>query len=190
MRACVPAGHFQKRPQDASETTPTATFHHVRRAFTDGDIFSMFTIHHHACLFAPSMSLSATTITTGFWAFIDCANGEPFLCNFNQTAYIDRVLGWAYTRKMYAIIDIHALPGSHNGEVTSGHLTRNPTFFQDANQQRSKDTVKAALQYITNSPYRSIISALQVINEVSILRFDIPFPRSKYYNISRLFIDA
>jgi len=70
---------------------------------------------------------------------------------------------------MYAILDIHALPGSQNGEVTSGHLTRNPTFFQDANQQRSKDTVKAALAYITNSPYRSVISALQVINEV---RFD------------------
>lgn len=67
---------------------------------------------------------------------------------------------------MYAIIDIHGLPGSHNGEVTSGHLTRNPTFFQEANQQRSKDTVKAALAYITESPYRSAISALQVINEV------------------------
>lgn len=67
---------------------------------------------------------------------------------------------------MYAIIDLHGLPGSHNGEVTSGHLTRNPTFFQDANQQRSRETVKAALEYITTSPYRSVVSALQVINEV------------------------
>lgn len=114
-----------------------------------------------------SCFLSISFLLTGFWAFIDCAAGEPFLCNFNQTAYVERALSWAYSRKMYAIIDIHGLPGSHNGEVTSGHLTRNPTFFQDANQQRSKDTVKAALEFITNSPYRSVVSALQIINEVS-----------------------
>lgn len=83
---------------------------------------------------------------------------------------------------MYAIIDLHALPGSNNGEISSGHLTTNPTFFQDANQQRSKDTVRAALQFITNSPYRSVVSALQVINEVSCKLRLASFLSSSFHN--------
>lgn len=50
----------------------------------------------------------------GFWAFINTVPPEPYLTN-NQTqilSYVDRLFGWLYARKMYAIIDMHAMPGS------------------------------------------------------------------------------
>lgn len=40
----------------------------------------------------------------------------------DQAAYqaqLDRVLSYAHARGMYAVIDMHGLPGSQNGEQTS-----------------------------------------------------------------------
>ncbi|KAM0790616.1 hypothetical protein ACM66B_004479 [Microbotryomycetes sp. NB124-2] len=106
-------------------------------------------------------------IPTGFWAWIPTVEGEPYLNN--QTAYqeqINRILGYAYARGMYAVIDLHGLPGSQNGEQTSGHNTTTPSWFNnDVNQGRSDDTVKAVLDFIGTTPFRSIISGLEVINE-------------------------
>lgn len=74
-------------------------------------------------------------------------------------------MSWAYKRNMYVIIDLHGLPGSQNGEITSGVRTTNPHFFTDQGQSRSDDTVDAALAWIAASPYRSVVSALGVANE-------------------------
>lgn len=48
-----------------------------------------------------------------FWAFISTTGDEPYLND--QAAYqaqIERVLGYAYNRGMYALLDFHGLPGS------------------------------------------------------------------------------
>ncbi|GAA6016346.1 hypothetical protein JCM11491_006826 [Sporobolomyces phaffii] len=111
-------------------------------------------------------------IPTGFWAWIPTIEGEPYL---NRTDiyqfYINRVLGWAYDRGMYAILDMHGVPGSQNGEQSSGHLTTTPSFFggdantETASQLRSDEMIKAVIQFVENSPYRSVITGIEPINE-------------------------
>ncbi|GAA5860760.1 hypothetical protein JCM5353_008005, partial [Sporobolomyces roseus] len=109
-------------------------------------------------------------IPTGYWAWIPTLEGEPYL---NRTDiyqyYINRVLSWAYDRGMYAILDMHGVPGSQNGEQSSGHLTTTPSFFGgDANtvsQVRSDEMIKAVIQFVETSPYRSVITGIEPVNE-------------------------
>ncbi|GJN92480.1 hypothetical protein Rhopal_005510-T1 [Rhodotorula paludigena] len=107
-----------------------------------------------------------------FWAFISTTGDEPYLND--QAAYqaqIERVLGYAYNRGMYALLDFHGLPGSQNGEQSSGHLTENPSWFggsadtETPNQLRSDEMVKAATEWLAQTPYRSVVSGIEVINE-------------------------
>ncbi|KDE09516.1 hypothetical protein MVLG_00414 [Microbotryum lychnidis-dioicae p1A1 Lamole] len=106
-------------------------------------------------------------IPTGFWAFIPTVSGEPYYNNRTELQFqLNKVLGWAYARNMYAVIDLHGLPGSQNGEQSSGHLTTTPAWFGNTvNQGRSDATVAAVMDFIATSPYRSIIAGLEVINE-------------------------
>jgi aryl-phospho-beta-D-glucosidase BglC (GH1 family) len=66
-------------------------------------------------------------IPTGYWAWIPTTGDEPYLNNSAvYQAQIDKVLGWAYARGMYVVLDLHGLPGSQNGEQASGHNTTTP----------------------------------------------------------------
>lgn len=106
-------------------------------------------------------------IPTGFWAWIPTTGDEPYVNNTAAyQAQIDKVLGWAYARGMYAVIDLHGLPGSQNGEQASGHNTTTPAWFNNpVNMGRSDASVAAVAEYISNSPFRTIISGIQPINE-------------------------
>ncbi|GAA5921970.1 hypothetical protein JCM3775_003439 [Rhodotorula graminis] len=111
-------------------------------------------------------------LPTGFWAWIPTIEGEPFL---NDTALfqnqIEKVLGWAHARGMYVLIDAHGLPGSQNGEQASGHLTKTPSWFggsadtETPNQIRSDAMVVAMTEFLARTPYRSVVTGLEVINE-------------------------
>ncbi|GAA5961798.1 hypothetical protein JCM21900_003312 [Sporobolomyces salmonicolor] len=111
-------------------------------------------------------------IPTGFWAWIPTVEGEPYL---NRTDiyqyYLDRVLGWAHKRGMYAILDMHGVPGSQNGEQSSGHLTTEPSWFggsastETPDQQRSDQMIQVVTEWVANSPYRSVVTGIEPINE-------------------------
>lgn len=103
-------------------------------------------------------------IPVGYWAFIDQPSGTPYVSMGGQLDQITRVLKSAADYGLYAILDVHGLPGSQNGEEASGHTGSND-FYQDQNQQYGDDTVEAALNYISSSPYKDIITALAVCNE-------------------------
>lgn len=68
-------------------------------------------------------------IPTGFWMWIPTLPSEPYVTT-GQRAQLDRVLQGLYDRDMYAVIDMHGLPGSQNGEQESGHNTTTPTFYR------------------------------------------------------------
>ncbi|SCV71498.1 BQ2448_3086 [Microbotryum intermedium] len=106
-------------------------------------------------------------IPTGFWAFIPTVSGEPYYNNITELQFqLNKVLGWAYARNMYAVIDLHGLPGSQNGEQSSGHLTTSPAWFGNTvNQGRSDATVTAVTDFIEASAFRSILAGIEVINE-------------------------
>ena len=64
-------------------------------------------------------------IPVGYWAFIDQPSGTPYVSMGGQLDQITRVLASAANYSLYAILDIHGLPGSQNGEQASGHVGYN-----------------------------------------------------------------
>jgi hypothetical protein len=67
-----------------------------------------------------------------------------------------------------SVLDMHGVPGSQNGEQSSGQLTKNAAFFGgDANtetssQLRADEMIKAVIQFVETSPYRSVITGIEV----------------------------
>ena len=108
-----------------------------------------------------------------FWAFIPTVAGEPYLNN--MTMYqnqLNKMLQWCYSRGMYVMLDLHAMPGSQNGDQSSGHNTTNIEWFEQSNQDRSDTFVKNVLSWATSSPYSSIINSIGVVNEPRIVNND------------------
>ena len=67
-----------------------------------------------------------------------------------------------------SVLDMHGVPGSQNGEQSSGQLTKSPTFFggdantETASQLRSDEMIKAVIKFVETSPYRSVITGIEV----------------------------
>ena len=99
-----------------------------------------------------------------YWAFINEPAGTPYVSMGGQVDQLTRVLASASNYGLYVIMDLHALPGSQNGEQETGHRGYN-NFYEPANQNYSDATVDAVLSYITASPYRHVMTALAACNE-------------------------
>ncbi|CBQ71377.1 related to Glucan 1,3-beta-glucosidase precursor [Sporisorium reilianum SRZ2] len=117
--------------------------------------------------------INIVRIPIPFWAFIPTVSGEPYYNN--MTAYqnqLNKMLQWCYSRSMYVMLDLHAMPGSQNGDQSSGHNTTNIRWFEQANQDRSDTFVKNVLSWVKASPYSSIINSIGVVNEPRIVNND------------------
>lgn len=118
-----------------------------------------------------SAGFNTIRIPVGYWAFIPAASGEPYLAMSGQKEQIQKVLGWLYTRKMYASIDLHGMPGSQNGDQSSGHNTSSSSgsakigWFSDTNQRLSMQTLNATIDFIKNSNYSSVVNSIGIVNE-------------------------
>lgn len=76
----------------------------------------------------------------GYWAFIPQHDNAPYAFQAGQVEQMTRVLAAAQANGLYALIDLHGLPGSQNGEQASGHTGLNG-FYGDANQALADQTV-------------------------------------------------
>ncbi|KAI5478320.1 Glycoside hydrolase, family 5 [Pseudohyphozyma bogoriensis] len=125
-------------------------------------------------------------VPMGFWAWIPTQGDEPYV-NADQVGYLEKLMTWAYKRSMYVMIDLHGLPGSQNGEESSGHNTvrqllfgaihwdadlnlasrkTDPTWFGNStNQARSDQLVQTVVDWVAVHPYRSVVAAIQPGNE-------------------------
>lgn len=123
-------------------------------------------------------------IPVGFWPFIPLADGEPYV-NSTQLPHLTRMLGWLWKRQMYAVIDLHGMPGSQvrplnillpdrhrptdmvlqSGDQSTGLNTSAPTWWTQENQNRSDATVQAAVDWLSYNPYKSVVSAITPVNE-------------------------
>ncbi|KAI8328705.1 glycoside hydrolase superfamily [Choanephora cucurbitarum] len=104
-------------------------------------------------------------IPVGYWAFIPPDRGEPYIYG-DQKAQLERILGYCKAYGMYAIIDLHGLPGSQNGNDHSGR--KGPIgFFTMYNIRRGIKVVKAIISWMNSlSPdLKSTIAAIEVANE-------------------------
>ncbi|KAI8058972.1 glycoside hydrolase superfamily [Gilbertella persicaria] len=104
-------------------------------------------------------------IPVGYWAFIKPDSAEPYIFT-GQKAQIQRVLGYCKKYDMYAIIDLHGLPGSQNGNDHSGRS--GPIgFYSDYNIKRSLQVVQAVVGWMNGleSSLKGRISAIESANE-------------------------
>lgn len=104
-------------------------------------------------------------IPVGYWAFIQPDAGEPYVTT-GQKQQLERILGYCDKYSLYAIIDLHGLPGSQNGEMHSGHTT-NIEFYSSYNIQRSLKTVQAVVDWMNglDNKLKNRISAIESANE-------------------------
>ena len=111
-----------------------------------------------------SVGINHIRIPLGFWTMIPTTGNEPYV-NHTQLAHLEQMLGWMYKRSMRALIDMHGMPGSQNGDQSSGHNTTNPTWFNSANQARSDTVIDNLLDWINASPYKSVVASIAPANE-------------------------
>ncbi|KAI7888113.1 glycoside hydrolase superfamily [Mucor mucedo] len=104
-------------------------------------------------------------IPVGYWAFIQTDAGEPYVTT-GQKAQIERILGYCHKYGMYAVIDLHGLPGSQNGEAHSGHITK-IGFYSSHNIKRSLKTVQAVVDWMNDlkPELKHRIASIQSANE-------------------------
>jgi len=112
-----------------------------------------------------SVNANHVRIPVGYWAFIQPDAGEPYVSS-GQKAQLERILGYCSRYNIHAIIDLHGLPGSQNGEAHSGRIGA-IEFFTDYNIDRSVRTVQAIVDWMNslNSTLKSTISSVQSANE-------------------------
>ena len=106
-------------------------------------------------------------IPVGYWAFIQPDPGEPYISS-GQKAQIERILGYCATYGINAIIDLHGLPGSQNGQDHSGHAG-SIGFYSAYNIQRGLQTVQAVVDWMNALSLRlkQQICAIESANEPS-----------------------
>ncbi|KAI8645520.1 glycoside hydrolase superfamily [Parasitella parasitica] len=115
-----------------------------------------------------SVNANHVRIPVGYWAFIKPDSDEPYVSS-GQKAQIERVLGYCAKYDMYAIIDLHGLPGSQNGEAHSGHI--GPIgFYSDYNIKRSVKTVQAVVDWMNglDLSLKARIASIESANEPKI----------------------
>ncbi|KAL4211342.1 hypothetical protein CU097_010868 [Rhizopus azygosporus] len=112
-----------------------------------------------------SVKANHVRIPVGYWAFIEPDAGEPYVST-GQKAQIERILGYCNTYGIYAIIDLHGLPGSQNGEAHSGHIG-SIDFYSSYNIQRGLKTVQAVVDWMNglDPTLKSRIASIESANE-------------------------
>lgn len=112
-----------------------------------------------------SVGINAVRIPVGYWAFVPTVSNEPYLAQGGQTDQLQKMLGWLYDRGMYALIDLHGLPGSQNGDQSSGHNTSNIQWFEETNFQYTYTALNATIDWIQKSNYSSVVQWICPVNE-------------------------
>ncbi|GAB5593113.1 hypothetical protein Unana1_08013 [Umbelopsis nana] len=128
-----------------------------------------------------SVGANHVRIPVGYWAFITPDAGEPYVSS-GQLAQIERILGYCATYNINAIIDLHGLPGSQNGQAHSGHIG-SIDFYTAYNIQRGLNTVQAVVNWVNglDSTLKHQISAIEAANEPNVANSGIFSTLQSYY---------
>lgn len=131
---------------------------HMATWATEGDLNQMV-----------NMGVNMIRIPIGYWPFLSTSlTKEPYV-NGSQLEYFSQMLNWAHARNLYVIFDLHGMPGSQNGDQSSGHNMSYAggfvPWYEHQNQAFSKTVVDNALEWISKHPARSVISGFTPVNE-------------------------
>ncbi|KAI8880614.1 glycoside hydrolase family 5 protein [Backusella circina FSU 941] len=134
-----------------------------------------------------SVGVNLVRVPVGYWAFIKPASGEPYVST-GQKAQIERILGYCEKYGMYAVIDLHGLPGSQNGNDHSGHGNGVIDFYTNYNVQRGLNTIQAIVKWMNglDPNLKKRIASIQSANEPTVSAKTLPILKKYYkdaYNI-------
>ncbi|CEP18929.1 hypothetical protein [Parasitella parasitica] len=127
-----------------------------------------------------SVNANHVRIPVGYWAFIAPDSNEPYVSS-GQKAQIERALGYCAKYNMYAIIDLHGLPGSQNGEAHSGRI--GPIeFYSEYNIKRSVKTVQAVVYWMNglHPDLKARIASIESANEPKVSGQQLPILKEYY----------
>ncbi|OBZ89843.1 putative glucan 1,3-beta-glucosidase A [Choanephora cucurbitarum] len=104
-------------------------------------------------------------IPVGYWAFLKPNASEPYVSS-GQKQQIERILSYCKKYKIYAILDLHGLPGSQNGNDHSGRIGK-IEFYSQHNRERSLVALQAMVDWMNglDNDIKSRISAIESANE-------------------------
>ncbi|KAI8362661.1 glycoside hydrolase superfamily [Blakeslea trispora] len=104
-------------------------------------------------------------IPVGYWAFLKPNASEPYVSS-GQKEQIKRILNYCKKYNMYAILDLHGLPGSQNGKDHSGR-TGKIEFYSQHNRERSLEALQAMVNWMNqlDDNLKSRVSAIESANE-------------------------
>lgn len=89
-------------------------------------------------------NLNHLRIPLGFWTFLKPDENEAWSLTSQDDIlfYLTRLLGWLADYNMFAILDLHSMPGGQSGDAATGHHQgTNYTFYSPYNQKRSDQVI-------------------------------------------------
>lgn len=116
-------------------------------------------------------NLNMLRIPVGWWSFLQPNRDEGWVYA-HDLYYLSRLLGWLHARGMYAIIDMHSMPGGQSGDKATGHGQGSSyTFFTKYNQDRADHVIRRVRDFILTSPFGRAVAAVLVANEPCVNTF-------------------
>jgi len=138
-------------------------------------------------------------VPTGYWNWItyegDLAPNAPpeqaarmrvltTLAPSVYRPYLQNIFAWAKNNGLKIWLDLHAVPGSANGQDHGGICMSKPCWGTEWNIQKSVEAVGTMAQYAAK--WGDVLFGLQVINEPNKYKDDIHETLKSYYNLAIL----
>jgi len=101
-------------------------------------------------------------IPFGYWAW-EWPTGQPWV--WGSWDYVMRAVGWAKKHGMQVMIDLHAAPGSQNGNDHSGHAGATDFYYSDANLQLATRVMGKVAEVFNAAEWRDTVTIIQLLNE-------------------------
>ncbi|KAF2145983.1 glycoside hydrolase family 5 protein [Aplosporella prunicola CBS 121167] len=111
-----------------------------------------------------SYGINAVRIPIGFWAYDN--DDTPY--HKGSDKYLRKAIKWARDAGMVVIIDLHATPGSQNGDIGSGHIQDGSEWQTGAgNMERTTTILETIAEKYGNDEFANVVVAIELVNEPS-----------------------
>ncbi|KAJ2255220.1 hypothetical protein GGI13_001727 [Coemansia sp. RSA 455] len=106
------------------------------------------------------LGLNYLRIPIGYWAFT-VKDDEPYVQG--QIPYLKKVLDWMRKYNLYAVLDLHGVPGSQNGFDNSGKRG-------EVKWQQTQENIDRSIQALVGlakiaAEYPNVVDAIELVNE-------------------------
>lgn len=131
--------------------------------------------------------LNWVRIPIPYW-FVEVADGEPWLEGVGWKYFL-KAITWARKYGIRVEMDIHALPGSQNGQNHSGKLGStnmlNGTMGL-VNVQRSLNVIRTFAEFASQPQYQPVIQSYMIANELNVYGIGVEQTKAFYFEAYKM----